>query len=133
MDFPAVMERMRRLRAEISHHDAAAHFRDMGVDIFLGEGRFSGSETIEVAGKTLRFKKAVIATGARAIELPIEGLADAGYLTNETVFSLTKMPQRLLVLGGGAIGCELAQAFRRFGAEVVIVELLPQILGPRGS
>ncbi len=127
-DFPAVMERMRRLRAQISHHDSAARFRELGVDVFLGEGRFSGSDTVEVDGKTLRFKKAVIATGARAIELPIEGLAEAGYLTNETVFSLTERPRRLAVLGAGPIGCELAQAFRRLGCEVILVEMAPQIL-----
>lgn len=83
MDFPAVMERTRRLRARISHHDSAKRFREMGVDVFLGEGRFSGHNTVEAAGKTLHFKKAVIATGARAVHPPIEGLADAGFLTTE--------------------------------------------------
>ena len=91
--FPAVMERMRRLRAGISRNDSARRFRELGVDVFLGEGRFSGPDTVEVAGKTLRFKKAVIATGARAAAPPIPGLADAGYLTNETIFSLTELPR----------------------------------------
>ncbi len=127
-DFAAVMERMRKLRAQISDNDSAARFRDLGVDVFLGEANFSASDTVEVDGKTLRFKKAVIATGARAIELPIEGLAEAGYLTNETVFSLTERPRRLAVLGAGPLGCELAQAFRRLGCEVVLVEVAPQIL-----
>lgn len=127
-DFPAVMERMRRLRARISSHDSAQRFRELGVDVFLGEGRFSGPDTVEVAGKTLRFKKAVVATGARAVEPPIEGLADAGYLTNETVFSLTELPRRLVVLGAGPLGCELAQAFRRLGSEVTLIEMAPQIL-----
>lgn len=128
VDFPAVMERMRRLRSTISFHDSAARFRDMGVDIFLGSGSFLGPDAIEVEGKALRFKKAVIATGARAFVPPIEGLAEAGYLTNETVFSLTERPGRLAVLGGGPLGCELAQAFCRLGSEVTIVERAPQLL-----
>jgi pyruvate/2-oxoglutarate dehydrogenase complex dihydrolipoamide dehydrogenase (E3) component len=127
-DFPAVMERMRRLRARISHHDSARRFRDLGVDVFLGEGRFAGPDKVEVAGKTLRFRRAVIATGARPVDPPIEGLAQASYFTNETVFSLTALPRRLLVLGGGPIGCELAQAFRRLGSEVTLVEMAAQIL-----
>jgi pyruvate/2-oxoglutarate dehydrogenase complex dihydrolipoamide dehydrogenase (E3) component len=128
-DFPAVMERMRRLRARLSHHDSAHRFHhQLGVDVFLGEGRFTGPDAVEVGGKTLRFKKAVIATGARPVHPPIPGLAEAGFLTNETVFSLTERPQRLAVIGGGPIGCELAQAFRRLGCEVTIVEMEPQFL-----
>ena len=128
VNFPAVMERMRRLRAEISPKDSVARFRSLGVDVFLGEGRFLGSDTIEVDGKRLRFRKAVIATGARAIALPIPGLAEAGYLTNETVFSLTELPRRLAVIGAGPIGCEMAQAFTRFGSQVSLLEVAPQIL-----
>jgi pyruvate/2-oxoglutarate dehydrogenase complex dihydrolipoamide dehydrogenase (E3) component len=128
VNFPAVMERMRRLRARISRTDSARRFRELGVDVFLGSGRFTGPETVEVAGKTLRFRKAVIATGARAAALPIPGLAEAGYSTNETVFSLTALPARLAVIGAGPIGCELAQAFARFGARVSLLEVLPQIL-----
>ncbi|MHC5034426.1 MAG: mercuric reductase [Planctomycetota bacterium] len=128
VDFPAVMERMRKLRAVISHHDAARRFRDMGVDVFLGEGRFSGPDSVEVAGKTLRFKRAVIATGARAVEPDIPGLDEAGFLTNETVFSLTERPGRLAVFGGGPLGCELAQAFCRLGCAVTIVQRAPHIL-----
>ncbi|MBL1176028.1 mercuric reductase [Pantanalinema sp. GBBB05] len=120
IDFPAVMERMRQIRAGISHHDSAQRFQDLGVDVFLGEGQFTGRDTISVAGTTLRFKKAVIATGARAARPEIPGLAEAGFLTNETVFSLTDRPQRLAVIGGGPIGCELAQAFQRLGCEVIL-------------
>ena len=120
VDFPAVMERMRRVRAGISHHDSVQRFQKIGVDVFLGEGRFSRDNTIEVGDRKLRFKKAVIATGARAVRPPIQGIEEAGFLTNETVFSLTERPQRLAVIGGGPIGCELAQAFRRLGCEVVI-------------
>ena len=128
VDFSAVMERMRRLRAHISRHDSAQRFRDLGVDVFLGEGQFSGSNTIQVEGKTLNFKKAVIATGARAVHPPVEGLAEAGFLTNETVFSLTERPRRLAVVGGGPIGCELAQAFRRLGSQVTLIEMSAQFL-----
>jgi len=127
-DFGAVMERMRRLRADISHHDSAARFRDLGVDVFLGEGRFSGPDTVEVDGRKLRFRKAVIATGARAYRPPVPGLEGAGYLTNETVFSLTKCPRRLVVFGAGPLGCELAQVFQRLGSQVTIVQRGPALL-----
>src|SRR5512134_562405 len=127
-DFPAAMERMRRLRAQISHHDSVQRFAGLGVDVFLGDGRFSGPDSVEVDGKTLRFAKAVVATGARAFVPPVEGLEAAGFLTNETVFSLTELPKRILVFGAGPLGCELAQAFRRFGSEVTIVERGPQFL-----
>ncbi|MGE5254730.1 MAG: mercuric reductase [Planctomycetaceae bacterium] len=133
MDFPAVMERMRYLRARISAHDSARRFQELGVDVFLGEGHFSGPDTVEVAGKTLRFKKAVIATGTRPTEPPIPGLAEAGFLTNETVFSLTERPRRLAVIGGGPIGCELAQAFRRLGCEVTLYHRSAHILNREDS
>lgn len=120
IDFGAVMARMRRLRAGISHHDSANRFQKLGIDVFLGQGQFQDEHTLTVADKALRFKKAVIATGARAAKPKIEGLEAAGYLTNETVFSLTERPQRLAVVGGGPIGCELAQAFRRLGSEVFL-------------
>ena len=129
VNFPAVMERMRRLRSEISPHDSARRYRDeLGVDVFLGGGRFVDSDSVEVDGRHLRFRRAVIATGARALPLPIPGLAEAGYLTNETVFSLTELPKRLAVIGAGPIGCELAQAFARFGSQVTLLEVMPRIL-----
>jgi pyruvate/2-oxoglutarate dehydrogenase complex dihydrolipoamide dehydrogenase (E3) component len=121
VDFPAVMERMRKIRADLSPTDSAPRFAKHGVDVFLGEARFAGPDTVQVAGQTLRFKRAVIATGARAIEPPIPGLAEAGYLTNETVFNLTQRPARLAVIGGGPIGCELAQAFQRLGSQVSLL------------
>lgn len=120
VDFPAVMERLRRLRAGISKHDSAKRFTELGVDVFIGGASFSGPDTIEVGGQTLRFKRAVIASGARAVQPEIPGLTDAGYLTNETVFNLTALPRRLAVIGGGPIGCELAQAFQRLGSEVTL-------------
>src|SRR5260221_8078848 len=121
IDFPAVMERMRKLRADLSPNDSAQRFAKLGVDVFLGEARFAGPDTVEVAGKALRFKRAVIATGARAVQPPIPGLVEAGYLTNETVFNLTQCPARLAVIGGGPIGCELAQASQRLGSQVSVL------------
>jgi pyruvate/2-oxoglutarate dehydrogenase complex dihydrolipoamide dehydrogenase (E3) component len=128
VDFPAVMARMRRLRASISHNDSVERFQKLGVDVFLGSARFASSDTVEVAGKSLRFKKAVIATGARAAKLDIPGIETAKYLTNETVFSLTQRPQRFAVIGGGPIGCEMAQAFRRLGCEVIMFHNSSHIL-----
>ncbi|BAY27650.1 pyridine nucleotide-disulfide oxidoreductase dimerization region [Calothrix sp. NIES-2100] len=128
VDFSAVMARMRRIRAGISPHDSAERFQKLGVDVFLGSGRFASKNTVEVGGQTLRFKKAVIATGARAAQPAIAGLDKAGYLTNESVFSLIQRPERLAVIGGGPIGCELAQAFRRLGCEVVLFHSSSHIL-----
>jgi pyruvate/2-oxoglutarate dehydrogenase complex dihydrolipoamide dehydrogenase (E3) component len=129
VDFGAVMERMRRIRAQISHEDSARRYRDeLGVDVFLGSARFSGSDAVEVGGAELRFVKAVIATGARAALPAVEGLEEAGYLTNETVFELTARPNRLGVIGGGPIGAELAQAFRRLGSDVTVFGRAPQLL-----
>ena len=127
-DFAAVMARMRSLRAQLSAVDSARRYRDLGVDVFLGAGRFTGRDTVAVDGTSLRFRRAVIATGARAGAPSIPGLADAGYLTNETVFTLTTLPRRLVVIGAGPVGCELAQAFGRFGAEVTVLETAPRIL-----
>ncbi len=120
VDFPAVMERMRQLRSGISHHDSADRFQKLGVDVFLGGGHFINDKMIEVGEQKLRFKKAVIATGARAVRPEIQGIEAAGFLTNETVFSLTKLPKRLAIIGGGPIGCELAQAFQRLGSQVIL-------------
>jgi pyruvate/2-oxoglutarate dehydrogenase complex dihydrolipoamide dehydrogenase (E3) component len=117
-DFAAAMARMRRLRAGISHHDGARRFAGLGIDVFLGDGRFLDPQTVEVRGKRLPFRRAVIATGARAAVPPIPGLVEAGFRTNETIFNLTELPRRLVVIGGGPIGCEMAQAFARLGSQV---------------
>ncbi|MGA6972242.1 MAG: mercuric reductase, partial [Candidatus Binatus sp.] len=118
----------RKLRAELSPTDSASRFRGLDVDVFIGDGRFVAPDCVEVGGQRLKFKKAAITTGARAASLPIPGLAEAGYLTNETVFSLTELPRRIAVIGAGPIGCELAQTFARFGAQVTLLEVAPQIL-----
>lgn len=121
VDFGAVMERMRRLRTSLAPHDSAERFRGLGVDVFFGAGCFTGPDTIDVGGQSLRFRRALIATGGRAAIPDILGLAEAGFVTNETVFSLATLPRRLFVLGVGPIGCELAQAFARFGSQVTLI------------
>ena len=128
VDFGEVMARMRRLRAGLGPTDSVARFRSLGVDVYLGDGRFIGGNVVEVGDQRLRFARAVIATGARAARLPIPGIETIDYLTNENVFWLTELPRRLAVLGAGPIGCELGQAFRRFGSEVTIVskDFLPK-------
>lgn len=138
IDFATVMERMRKIRSDISHHDSAQRFKDLGIDVFFGEATFVDRHTIRVADTNLqntdlkntdlKFKKATIATGAQAVQPDIPGLAAAGFLTNETVFSLTECPKRLAVIGGGPIGCELAQAFHRLGSEVTLIHKNAQIL-----
>ena len=120
IDFSQVMARMRKVRTKISPVDSASSAKIVGVDVFFGEGHFTSNNTLTVEGQTLKFKKAVIATGARAVRPKIEGLEAAGYLTNETVFSLTELPPRLAVIGGGPIGCELAQTFQRLGSQVTL-------------
>ncbi len=127
-DFGQAMERMRRLRAGISVHDSARRFQGLGVDVFLGDGRFVAPDTVEVGGARLRFRRAVIATGARAAVPPIPGLAEAGFRTNETIFNLTELPARLVVICGGPIGCELSQSFARFGSQVTHLNQEPHIL-----
>ncbi|MBA3760535.1 MAG: mercuric reductase [Gemmatimonadales bacterium] len=121
-DFGATMERMRRLRADLSGVDSAKRFTGLGVDVFLGHARFVAPDRITVGEAVLRFRRAVIATGARAAVPAIPGLEEAGYYTNETIFSLTERPERLFVLGAGPIGCELAQAFARLGSRVTIID-----------
>ena len=131
-DFGTAMARMRKLRAKISRNDSAQRYRNLGVDVFIGTARFAGADTVVVEGpagnRTLDFTKAAICTGARAAAPPIPGLTEAGYLTNETVFSLTELPPRLGVIGAGPVGCELAQAFARFGSRVCLIEAQHGIL-----
>ena len=125
-DFGAAMARMRKLRARISHNDSVHRYTNLGVDVYIGSGRFTGADTIQVEGpagnRALTFAKAAVCTGARAAAPPTPGLKEAGYLTNETVFSLTELPQRIGVIGAGPIGCELAQSFARFGSQIFLIE-----------
>ena len=129
IDFGKAMERMRRIRAGISKHDSAWRFsNELGVDVFLGEGRFIGRDVIEVGDERLRFRKAAICTGARAAAPSIPGLEETGYVTNENVFWLTELPKRLIVIGGGPVGCELSQAFARLGSRVTLLHAHGHIL-----
>ena len=129
VDFAAVMTRMRRLRSSISPHDSAQRFTELGVDVFLGQGAFTDDgNAVQVDDLRLPFRKAVICTGARAAVPPIPGLAEAGHLTNETIFNLTELPPRLGIIGGGPIGCEMAQSFAAFGSRVSLFDTSSRLL-----
>ncbi|MGD8272890.1 MAG: FAD-containing oxidoreductase [Desulfobacterales bacterium] len=129
VDFGYVMERMRRLRASIAPVDSAQRYSEkLGVDVFIGKGRFTGKNTIEVNGQTLNFAKAVVATGGTAAVPNIPGLEQAPYLTNASIFNLTELPARMGVIGAGPIGLELAQAFQRFGSQVTVFSRSDKIL-----
>ena len=129
VNFSEVMERMRRLRADISPVDSTTRYANtLGVDVYMGRAQFTGPDTVTVNGKTLRFAKAVIATGGTAAIPDIPGLDNIPYLTNASVFNLTELPKRLGVLGAGPIGIEIAQAFKAFGAEVTVLNRGKEIL-----
>ena len=128
-DFAQVMARLRAIRTRISREDSAERYAgEFGIDVFFGEARFAGNGRITLGDERLAYRKAVIATGARATAPPIPGLAEAGFLDNENVFELRLRPQRLAVIGAGPIGCELAQAFRRLGSEVILLEQMGRVL-----
>ena len=129
VNFSEVMERVRQVRAEISENDSAEHMvKTYGIDLFFGEAKFISKDAIAVGTQILRFKKAVIATGSSPVLPPIEGLDTVEHLTNENIFNLTERPQRLAVIGGGYIGCELAQAFQRLGTAVTLLQRGDRIL-----
>ena len=127
-DFEAVMRRMRERRADISPNDSAARLRAAGVDVYFGDARFTGSSTAAVDGRTLTFRRAVIATGGRPAVPPIDGLANLPYLTSENLFALAGQPRRLAIVGAGPIGCEMAQAFARLGTVVTLIDQAAQVL-----
>jgi pyruvate/2-oxoglutarate dehydrogenase complex dihydrolipoamide dehydrogenase (E3) component len=127
--FLAAMERMRRLRADISVHDSPGRFRGLGVDVWLGEAVFAGRDVVRVGESELRFRRAVIATGTRPYVPRIDGVDAAVPLTNETIFDLERLPGRLVIVGGGPVGVELAQAFRRYGSQVAVLEETDRVLG----
>ena len=104
IDFAALMERVRKVRAGLAAHDSAERFRSLGVDVFLGEGRFLNEDTVEVNGSRLKFGRCAITTGTRPNILELPGLKESRWFTNETIFTLTEQPKRLLVLGGGSRG-----------------------------
>ena len=128
VDFAAAMERVRRIRSHLGGGDSVRKLAAAGVDVYFGNVQFTGADALTVNQETLRFDKAIIATGARPHIPDIPGLREAGCLTNANVFNLTELPRRLLVIGGGPLGCELAQAFSRLGAQVTIVQDKPLFL-----
>jgi pyruvate/2-oxoglutarate dehydrogenase complex dihydrolipoamide dehydrogenase (E3) component len=128
VDFAAAMERVRRIRSHLTGSASVRRLAAKGIDVFFGNVRFTGADTLAVNDQPLRFRKAMIATGARPHIPLIPGLKEAGFLTNANVFNLTELPRRLLVIGGGPLGCELAQAFRRLGSSVTIVQDMPLFL-----
>ena len=127
-DFRAAMLRMRRITARISRTDSAMNLAREGIHVFFGTARFTSASTVDVDGMPLCFKKALIATGSRSMLPDVPGLAEAGFLTNETVFDLQVLPKSLLVIGGGPLGCELAQVFARFGSRTLISHREPLFL-----
>ncbi|MDP6038431.1 MAG: mercuric reductase [Candidatus Latescibacteria bacterium] len=129
-EFRNIFESMRQRRAIIEPNDSRERFEELGVDVFEGDAKFISPHEIDVDGTRLKAKHFVIATGRRAGIPPIEGIEDVPYYTNETFFdNLNEKPNRLIVIGGGPIGCELGQTMHRFGVDVTMVEFMPQIFG----
>lgn len=131
--FAKVMERMRKLRAEIAPVDSHEGTVKAGADMYVGKATFTGPHELTVGEQKLRFRKAVIATGGRGKVPPIPGLVEGSFVTNASLFNLTDLPPRFVVLGAGPIGLEMAQAFRRFGSEVTVLEALPRVLPPEDA
>ena len=131
-DFAEVMERVQRVVKAIAPHDSVERYAALGVDCILGEAEITSPYSVAIrtenGTRTLSTRAIVIAAGARPFVPPIPGLEEIGYLTSDTVWNLRQLPRRLLVLGGGPIGCELAQCFARLGAQVTQVEMLPRIM-----
>ncbi len=127
-DFADVMERVQRVVRKVEPHDSVERFTGLGVDVIQGEARIVSPYEVEVNGKRLTTRNIVISTGARPFVPPIPGLDGIDYLTSDNLWGLRELPKRLLVLGGGPIGCELAQCFARFGAEVTMVEMAPRLM-----
>ena len=128
-DFAEVMERVQRVVRAVEPHDSEERYFGLGVDVIRGEARVTSPYTVEIDGRVLTTRNIVIATGARPFVPPIQGLNRIGYLTSDNLWNLRELPQRLVVLGGGPIGCEMTQAFARFGSAVTQVEMAPRILG----
>jgi pyruvate/2-oxoglutarate dehydrogenase complex dihydrolipoamide dehydrogenase (E3) component len=129
VDFPAVMGRVARVVADIEQDESPARLAEQGIDLLPGWAVVTGPTSLEVDGRPVSFARLVVAVGSRAAVPPVEGLDDVPYLDNRSVFGLREQPAHLVVLGGGPIGVELAQAFRRLGSEVTVVEAAPTVLG----
>ncbi|MDT8440856.1 MAG: FAD-dependent oxidoreductase [Desulfuromonadales bacterium] len=128
-NFAEVMERVQAVVAKVEPHDSVERYTGLGVDCLQGEAKITSPYTVEVAGRTLTTRSIVVATGAAPFVPPIPGLDQVDYLTSDSLWQLRELPRRLVILGGGPIGCEMTQAFVRFGAQVTQVEMAPQIMG----
>ena len=133
VELGAVMDRVRGVIDRIQEHDSPARFCSLGAEVRFGTPVSVDSHRVSVDGRTISAKAWIIATGSSPVLPPVEGLADLPAWTNETVFSQRRLPERLIVLGGGPIGLELAQAFARLGSRVTVVEFMEQILGPEDA
>lgn len=133
VDFPKIMERMRRLRAKIAPADGHEGTMGTGAQVFQGRGKFTGPDTIEVEGKTLKFRKAVVATGGRPSMPPVPGLKDAPYTTNENLFNLEVLPPRMIILGAGVVALEMAQTFQSFGSDVTVIQRSKRLFASKGG
>lgn len=127
-DFAEVMERVQRVIKEVEPHDSVERYQGLGVEVMQAEAKIISPYEVEVDGETITAKNIIVATGAGPMVSPIPGLEEVGYLTSDTVWDLREQPKRLLVLGGGPIGCELAQSFQRLGSEVLLVQRGPHLL-----
>lgn len=127
-DFAEVMERVQHVIATVAPHDSVERYTGLGVDCLPGHAKIKSANEVEVDGRVITARRIIVATGAKPLVPPIPGIADSGYLTSDTVWNLRELPKRLIVLGGGPIGAELAQAFTRFGSRVTIIEMAPHLL-----
>jgi pyruvate/2-oxoglutarate dehydrogenase complex dihydrolipoamide dehydrogenase (E3) component len=128
VDFGRVTQWVHEAQRRIEPHDSPERFRSLGVEVVRGTARFVGERTLHVDGRVMSAKRVVVATGSKPAVPPIDGLTDVPFVTNETIFSLERQPETLLVLGAGPIGLELAQAFARLGTTVRVLEAAPQLL-----
>lgn len=128
VDFREVMARVHRAIATIAPKDSVERYSELGVDCIMGEARLAGPHHVEVAGRTLSTRSIVLATGGSPVIPPIPGLAEADPLTSDSLWSIQELPAKLLVMGGGPIGCELAQCFARLGSQVTLIDMAPRLL-----
>jgi pyruvate/2-oxoglutarate dehydrogenase complex dihydrolipoamide dehydrogenase (E3) component len=128
IDGKRVMARVREVIAQIAKHDSIEHFTQLGAEVRIGAPQFVAADAVELDGQRLTARAFILATGSHPAAPPVDGLAETGFLTNETVFELEAIPRTLAILGGGAIGLELGQAFQRLGAKVTLVEALDRVL-----
>ncbi|MCB0386772.1 MAG: FAD-dependent oxidoreductase, partial [Bdellovibrionales bacterium] len=127
-DFAEVMERVQRVVKKVEPHDSVERYTSLGVECIQGEAKILSPWEVAVNGKTLTTKAIIVATGARPFVPPIPGLDQIPFLTSDSLWNLRELPQRMVVLGGGPIGCEIAQSFQRFGSQVTLVEMAPRIM-----